>query len=63
MDPVTDPSLPGFVHYDTPTETSKGGALIYVRDSLVCNRREDLEGIMYKSKKRESVFIEIEETG
>ncbi len=61
--PLTDPSLSGYEHYDTPTECSKGGALIYVKDSLVCNRRKDLEKIMYKSKNLESVFIEIEITG
>ena len=61
--PIIDPSLPGYVHYDTPTESSKGGALMYVRDSLVCNRRTDLEGLMYKSKKLESVFVEVEVTG
>ena len=61
--PIVDPSLSGYSHYHTPTESSKGGALVYVRDSLTCNRRSDLEGIMYKSKLLESVFIEIENVG
>ena len=33
--PLNDPSLPGYEHRHTPTESSKGGALIYVKDSLV----------------------------
>ena len=61
--PINDPSLPGYNHRHTPTESSKGGALIYVKDSLVFDRRDDLEKIMYKSKELESVFIEIEVTG
>ncbi len=61
--PIKDPSLTGYKHYHTPTESSKGGALLYVKDSLVFDRRDDLENLMYKSKELESVFIEVEVTG
>ncbi len=61
--PINDPSMTGYKHYHTPTESSKGGALLYVKDSLVFDRRDDLENLMYKSKELESVFIEVEVTG
>ncbi len=61
--PIKDPSLTGYKHYHTPTESSKGGALLYVKDSLVFDRRDDLEKLMYKSKELESVFIEVEVAG
>ena len=61
--PIVDPSLAGYRHCHTPTESSKGGALIYVRDSLTHSRRNDLENIMYRSKLLESVFVELEVVG
>ena len=58
--PVISPALDGYhTPVSTPTESTKGGALIYVKQPLVYNRREDLEKIMYKSKELESVFVEI----
>ena len=40
----------------TPTEASKGGVLIYVKEGIDFKPREDL--VMYKSKELESYFIE-----
>ena len=58
-DPIFDPSLQGYNYYHTPTESTKGGALLYYKENTICKRREDLEKIMYKSKELESVFIEV----
>ena len=41
----------------TPTESSKGGALLYIDKNLKYRSRSDLT--LYKSKKIESFFIEI----
>ena len=41
----------------TPTESNKGGSLLYISIDLSYKTRNDLK--MYKSKEMESVFIEI----
>ena len=56
--PIISLSLKGYNHESTPTESTKGGALIYIKDTLVYDQRDDLE-LMYKPKELESVFIEI----
>ena len=57
-EPIVDISLDGY-HYPvgTNTEASKGGVLLYIKNSLNFKPREDLK--MYSSKKLESVFVEI----
>ena len=42
-----------------PTESSKGGVLIYSKVGINFYPREDLNNIMYKSKELESFFIEV----
>ena len=57
--PTFDITLPGYKEYGTPTEASKGGVLIYIKNSIVAKRRKDLESKMYEAGKLESVFLEI----
>ena len=59
IEPIYDLSLPGYKYYQTPTESDKGGVIIYVKENIDIKRREDLEGKMYKSRELESVFLEI----
>ena len=40
-----------------PTESSNGGALLYIKKGLAYKVRNDLK--VYKSKELESIFIEI----
>ena len=58
-EPIYDISIPGYQPFSTPTETSKGGVMIYVKDNIDVKRRPDLEAKMYESGQLESVFIEI----
>ena len=57
--PIFDLTLNGYKYYQTPTESAKGGVLIYVKENINIKRRTDLENLMYKSRELESVFIEI----
>ena len=57
--PSFDVEIPGYNCFYTPTESAKGGSLLYVTNKLKCKRRNDLEHILYKSKELESTFIEI----
>ena len=59
IEPIFDPSLTGYKHYQTPTECGKGGALIYIKNKFNCKQRKDLEEKMYKSCELESVFVEV----
>ena len=54
--PIIDPKLPGYKHHHTPTESSKGGVLMYIREGISFTRRGNLENMMYKAKELESVF-------
>ena len=45
--------------FSTPTDADKGGAILYIKNHFVTNRRTDLEIFLYKSKELESVFVEI----
>ena len=59
IEPIFDLSLSGYNNpFLTPTERARGGALLYVKNNIDCKRRNDLEQLMYKSRKLESVFIE-----
>ena len=49
--------MKGYNIEHTPTESSAGGTLIYIRDNLNYKVRKDL--IMHKEKLLESSFIEI----
>ena len=56
--PVIDISISGYKDPEsTPTESTKGGVLIYVREDLVYKIRTDLQ--IYKPKQLESLFVEI----
>ena len=57
--PTSDISIKGYDIYHTPTESEKGGALLYIADNLKCKPRKDLDSILYKSCELESVFVEI----
>ena len=61
--PTFSLKLNGYEHYETPTESTHGGALIYVSDRLNHEERKDLNSILYKPKSLESVFVEIKNPG
>ena len=50
-------SLKGYCFEQTPTETSFGGALLYISNSIIYKPRNDLT--LYEKGKIESVFIEV----
>ena len=57
-DPKVDISINGYQnHISNPTESTKGGVLIYVKSGINFKPRNDLN--VYKSKELESLFIEI----
>lgn len=57
FDPYVDISIPGYqTPVSVPTEATKGGVLIYVKNGIRFKPRDDLN--IYKSKELESVFIE-----
>ena len=56
--PKTDIGIDGYQFpLSTPTESSKGGVLIYVKKGIYAKPRPDLN--VYKAKELESLFIEI----
>ena len=55
--PINNVDLDGYVIEHTPTESSCGGALLYIKDSIKYKVRHDLA--MYKKKELESIFIEV----
>ena len=57
--PILDFSIPGYKYVSTPTESTAGGVLLYVSDSISFKPRHDLTKIFYQAKNLESVFIEI----
>ena len=57
-DPKVDISIDGYqTPISTPTESTKGGVLIYVKSGINFKPRNDLN--IYKSKELESLFIEV----
>ena len=54
---LTNISLPNYNIEQTPTESTKGGALLYIKSCLNYKLRPYLQ--IYKSKELESIFIEI----
>ena len=58
FDPVVDIFLDGYQQpVGTPTESTKGGVLVYVKNGIKFKPRNDLNA--YKAKELESLFIEI----
>ena len=58
FDPKIDINIDGYQSpVGTPTDSTKGGVLIYVKNGINFKPRNDL--IIYKSKELESFFIEI----
>ncbi len=55
IDPIYDINLPGYRQYSTPTESSKGGVMIFYKESFTVNRRKDLEEQLYESRESESI--------
>ena len=54
-------SMPGYNIEHTPTESSNGGTLLYIKQGINYKLRKDLQ--IYKSKELESTFIEVLEPG
>ena len=61
--PIYDINISGYKSYVTPTESTKGGTILYVDNDINCKTRFDLENKVYKTKELESSFIEIVNTG
>ena len=60
VNPTYDTTLSGYKEpYHTPTESQKGGVMIYVKEDIEVKHRPDLESKLYESKNLESVFIEV----
>ena len=57
--PVFDITLKGYNEYSTPTESDKGGALLYIAEHLYSIPRNDLDSAIYKPYELESKFREI----
>ena len=57
--PTFNAELDGYKLFSTPTESEKGGAILFVKEHFISKRRSDLEKVSYKPKHLESVFIEI----
>ena len=58
--PITNISIYAYIIEQTPTESSKGGAFLYINNKINYKMRNDLQ--IYKSKELESIFIEIIES-
>ena len=52
-------SISGYSVEQTPTESSAGGALLYISNDFSYKPRPDLTQAFYKSKELESIFVEI----
>ena len=58
FDPKVSINIDGYqTPISTPTESTKGGVLVYVKNNINFKPRPDLN--IYKSKELESAFIEI----
>ena len=54
--PTKDINIPNYHYLHTPTESTKGGTLLYISDKLISKPRTDLE--IYQAKDIESTFAE-----
>ena len=52
-------SIDGYQQYSTPTESDKGGVILYISKKYFCKPRKDLDKILYKCYALESIFVEI----
>ena len=52
-------SIKDYQHFFTPTESNKGGVILYIAEQHKCKPRKDLDAISYKTYALESVFTEI----
>ncbi|XP_065665725.1 uncharacterized protein LOC136087146 [Hydra vulgaris] len=57
VSPISNVEIENYVIEHTPTESSCGGALLYISSTSIYNKRDDL--LLYKAHQLESVFIEI----
>ena len=57
--PIFDFDIGGYSAVHTPTESSAGSVLLYVSNHLSYFPRSDLDDLLYKLKKLESVFAEV----
>ena len=57
--PIFDFDIGGYTAVHTPTESSAGGALLYISNHLSYFPRSDLDDVLYKPKELESVFVEV----
>ena len=57
--PIFDFDIGGYTAVHTPTESSAGGALLYISNYLYYFPRSDLDDVLYKPKELESVFVEV----
>ena len=55
--PITNISLPNYVYEHTPTESGKGGTLLYIDKNIKYKLHNDLN--IYEKKMVEPTFIEI----
>ena len=59
INPEVDISIDGYQSpIGTPTESTKGGVLMYVKKGISVKPRPDLNNLMYKSRELESFFVE-----
>jgi len=61
--PIYDTTLKGYKNCFTPTESDKGGTIIYYNENLEGHHRKDLDKMLYFPKKLESTFLEINNNG
>ena len=59
QNPTYDTSITGYKEYFTPTESTKGGTLLYINKNIESKERTDLEKNLYIPKKLESTFVEL----
>ena len=57
--PIFNFDIGGYTAVHTPTESSAGGALLYISNHLSYFPRSDLDNVLYKPKELESVFVEV----
>ena len=58
-EPVLDFSITGYSHISTPTDSTAGGVILYISNTLAFKPRPDLSSSLYSSKLLKSVFVEI----
>ena len=59
QEPTSNFSIPGYKSVSTPTESSAGGVLLYISNSVSYKPRPDLNKAMYDKNNLESVFVEV----